>query len=207
MEILLIEDNPTDAALVRAFLRMELRDGCRLEHRVTLALGLDRLRQGGIDIALIDLDLPDSNGAETFRAVRAEVPDIPVVVLSGFDDEVTALEAVRMGAQDYLVKGKTDGGLLVRTLRFAIERSAHHAQRREVALAASASAEGMDRLTEREREILNLIVDGRPLKEIARTLGTSYNTVKNQRASIMEKMSVRSETDLVRVTLTCRFGR
>lgn len=207
MHVLLIEDNPSDAGLVRAFLRRELSSRCQFEHEPTLKQGLERLRRGGIDVALIDLDLPDSCGAHTVQTVRAEADGVPIVVLTGFDEEEAAIEAVRKGAQDYLVKGKTDAALLVRTLRFAIERAAQQAKRREVAEIATATAERIAQLTNREREILDLIVDGKSLKEIASQLGTSYNTVKNQRASIMEKMLVRSETDLVRVTLICRFGR
>ena len=207
MHVLLIEDNPSDAGLVRTFLRRELRGGCRLDHEVTLKLGLERLRRGGIDVALIDLDLPDSQGASTVQTVRAKADGVPIVVLTGFDEEEAAIEAVRMGAQDYLVKGKTDAALLVRTLRFAIERAAQQTKRREVAEAATATAERIAQLTNREREILDLIVAGQSLKQIASQLGTSYNTVKNQRSSIMEKMLVRSESDLVRETLICRFGR
>ena len=207
MHVLLIEDNPSDAVLVRTFLRRELSNRCQLEHQLTLKLGLERLRQGGVDVALIDLDLPDSQGPGTFQAVRAEADGVPIVVLTGFDQEGTALEAVRMGAQDYLVKGKTDAKLLVRTLKFAIERAAHHAMRSEVAQEATEIAERISQLTDREREILDLIVAGRSLKEIGGKLGTKYNTVKNQRASIMEKMQVRSETELVRVTLMSRFGK
>lgn len=207
MRVLLIEDNPGDAKLVRAFLRRELRDGCQFEHAGTLKQGLDRLLSGGFDVALIDLDLPDSHGASTVQTVRAEADGVPIVVLTGFDEEEAAIEAVRKGAQDYLVKGKTDAALLVRTLQFAIERAAHQARRREVAEEANATAASIASLTDREREILDLIVSGQPLKQIASGLGTSYNTVKNQRASIMQKMQVRSETELVRVTLMCRFGR
>lgn len=207
MRVLLIEDNPGDAGLVRTFLKRELRGRCQLEHQPTLKRGLERLKRGEIDVALIDLDLPDSRGAKTVQTVRAAADGVPIVVLTGFDEEAAALQAVRIGAQDYLVKGKTDGALLVRTLKYAIERAAHQAQRREVAEEATATAERIAMLTGREREILDLIVAGESLKEIASRFGTSYNTLKNQRASIMEKMQVRSETDLVRVTLVCRFGR
>ena len=206
MHVLLIEDNPSDEGLVRAFLTRELRNRCQIEHVHTLHDGLKRLRRGGIDVALIDLDLPDSCGSSTVQTVRAQADGVPIVVLTGFDEEESALEAVRLGAQDYLVKGKTDAALLVRTLRFAIERAAHQVKRREVAEEATATAERIATLTDREREVLDLIVVGRALKEIASALGTSYNTVKNQRASIMQKLDVRSETDLVRVTLICRFG-
>lgn len=207
MQILLIEDNLGDAALVRAFLRRESRHRCQVEHQLTLRQGLDRLHRGGIDIALIDLDLPDSRGANTVKIVRSEAGSVPIVVLTGFDEEESAIEAVRLGAQDYLIKGKTDAALLVRTLQFAIERAAHQSLRQEVALAANEITERINSLTDREREILDFIVNGKSLKEIAGRLGTTYNTVKNQRRSIMEKMQARSEADLVRLTLIGRFAR
>ena len=77
---------------------------------------------GQIDAILSDLDLPDSAGVETFHKLKLQVPEIPIIVLSGFGDEEDASKAVREGAQDYLIKGQTDSDLLVRSLRYAIER-------------------------------------------------------------------------------------
>ena len=68
------------------------------------------------------MDLPDSSGVETFHKLKLQVPEIPIIVLSGFGDEEDAFKAVREGAQDYLIKGQTDSNLLVRSLRYAIER-------------------------------------------------------------------------------------
>jgi len=83
---------------------------------------LERLLKGGIDVVLLDLGLPDSQGLETLGKVRAQAAAMPIIVLTGLDDEVTAVEAVRQGAQDYLVKGDVDSKLLWRTLRYSIER-------------------------------------------------------------------------------------
>ncbi|MBF0399917.1 MAG: response regulator [Magnetococcales bacterium] len=88
-----------------------------------LADALDALRAGRFDILLVDLNLPDSQGMETFDRLFADSSELPVIVLSAMVDESLAIQAVRRGAQDYLVKGRLDGELLIRSIRYAIERS------------------------------------------------------------------------------------
>src|SRR5207253_7121818 len=83
---------------------------------------LTRLSRTGVDVVLLDLGLPDSQGIDTFVRARRGAPNEPIVVISGLDDERLALEAVRSGAQDYLVKGRIEGQLLARVLQYAIER-------------------------------------------------------------------------------------
>ncbi|MEO7398938.1 MAG: response regulator, partial [Ilumatobacteraceae bacterium] len=89
----------------------------------TLEKGLALVRRGGFDAVLLDLGLPDSQGLQTLRAVRQLDPDIPVVVLTGLEDEEAALQALRDGAQDYLVKGRFTGPVLVRVLNNSIARA------------------------------------------------------------------------------------
>jgi two-component system, cell cycle sensor histidine kinase and response regulator CckA len=120
--VLLIEDNDGDARLIRELLREAPGTGFDLDVRETLASALDRIRSGGVDVVLVDLGLPDSQGIDTLRRVHAAAPDVPAVVLTGFADEELATRAVREGAQDYLVKGRGDGELLARALTYAIER-------------------------------------------------------------------------------------
>src|SRR5262245_13666235 len=93
--------------------------GFQLESAYRLALGLKRLETPGIDIILLDLSLPDSQGLATFHSVQAQAPDVPIVILSGLEDETRAIQAVQAGAQYYLDKGHTDAELLVRTIRYA----------------------------------------------------------------------------------------
>ncbi|MFA6293919.1 MAG: response regulator, partial [Victivallales bacterium] len=81
-----------------------------------------RLAAGKYDVILLDLTLHDSHGFETFSTMLKAAPDIPIVVMSGSDDETLSLHAVREGAQDYLVKGQADANLLSRAIRYAIER-------------------------------------------------------------------------------------
>jgi two-component system, cell cycle sensor histidine kinase and response regulator CckA len=87
-----------------------------------LSEALQQLAVERFDVVLLDLSLPDSLGLETFTMLRAQALAVPVVVLTGLNDETLALEAVKEGAQDYLVKGQLEGNLLVRAIRYAIER-------------------------------------------------------------------------------------
>ena len=120
--VLLIEDNPGDARFIQEMLA-EARD---VSFCVTvvdrLQTGLERVAAGGIDAVLLDLSLPDSQGLDTFITVHRRVPHVPIIVLTGLADAALAVQAVRQGAQDYLVKGEVGGGLLVRSIRHAIER-------------------------------------------------------------------------------------
>ncbi len=87
-----------------------------------LSTGIERLAQGGIDVVLLDLGLPDGQGLDTLTRAQVHSPQVPIIVLTGFDDETRGVEAVRRGAQDYLVKGQVDRNLLGRTVQYAIER-------------------------------------------------------------------------------------
>jgi signal transduction histidine kinase/DNA-binding response OmpR family regulator len=122
IKILVIEDNPGDTCLLVEMLIEAEWGPFDLEQANRLSRGLERLAVGDIDIVLLDLSLPDSHGFDTFVQVQEQVPQVPVIVLSGLDDEAVAIKAVRGGAQDYLVKGEVDGSLLVRAIRYAIER-------------------------------------------------------------------------------------
>ncbi|MGH7821703.1 MAG: response regulator, partial [Candidatus Binatia bacterium] len=131
MRILLIEDNPADARLIRELLN-DSRLSFELDTADTLSRGIERLRPDAADVVLLDLSLPDSTGLDTFTRVHDAEPRIPIVVMSGLSDERLAMQAVHAGAQDYLVKGDVDGKLLGRSLRYAVER-----KRAEVALEES----------------------------------------------------------------------
>ncbi len=122
LRVLLVEDNPTQARLVQAYLDQSGQASFRLVHADALSAGLERLDGGDVDIVLLDLMLPDSEGLETFRAVQARANGVPVVVLSGIDDEELAVQAVREGAQDYLIKGEVNSQALLHAIHFAIER-------------------------------------------------------------------------------------
>lgn len=122
INVLFIEDNPGDARLVREMLLEAEGARFKLECLDRLSAGLGRLAEGGIDCVLLDLTLPDSTELDTFERVQTQAPEIPIVIISGLDDEALAIEAVQKGAQDYLVKSYLDSYVLARTIRYAIER-------------------------------------------------------------------------------------
>jgi DNA-binding response OmpR family regulator len=122
LRVLLVEDRPEQARLVQAYLETSGQSSFTLVHAATLSAGLTRLDGGDVDIILLDLMLPDSEGLETFRVVHARASGVPIVILSGIDDEEMAVQAVREGAQDYLTKGELDRQALVHAIHFAIER-------------------------------------------------------------------------------------
>lgn len=128
IQLLLVEDDAAYARVLSVrFSRMtDLLFEMTEAHSLKEAFGV--LQRKRVDLILLDLTLPDSRGFDTFRLFSLEYPEIPVVVLSGFDDEALALECVRNGAQDYQVKGRFDFQALARFLRFAIER--HRQQQR-----------------------------------------------------------------------------
>jgi len=122
LQILLIEDNPGDARLIQEMLVEAGSANMELEWQNCLSAGLNRLRRGGINAVLLDLGLPDAQGLEALAAVCERFAEIPIVVLTGHGDESVAVQAVKRGAQDYLVKGAVDDALVVRSIRYAVER-------------------------------------------------------------------------------------
>jgi diguanylate cyclase (GGDEF)-like protein/PAS domain S-box-containing protein len=124
--VLLVEDNPGDARLLREMFREQCPPETELIHLATMAEAEACLRERPVDIVLLDLGLPDARGLETVRRARTAAPHVPLVVLTGMDDESLAAQALQEGAQDYLVKGQRDtydsSRWLPRALRYAVER-------------------------------------------------------------------------------------
>ena len=136
MRVLLVEDNQDDALLIQDALS---ETAVEIERTELLSTALEKLARGGFDAVLLDISLPDAYGLETLGRMRRDGPSVPIVVLSGLNSEEVAVKAGEEGAQDYLIKGHTDGALLTRTLRYAIQR--HRAE---------------ENLKERNRELLVL---------------------------------------------------
>lgn len=130
ISVLLVEDNPGDARLLHEMLQDAGGEAVQLTEARNLAEAFAALDSEKFDAVLLDLGLPGSRGIETFNTVHERREDVPIVVLSGLDDEDTAITAVQEGAQDYLVKKQISGGALLRSLRYAIER--HAAREREL---------------------------------------------------------------------------
>ena len=122
IKVLLIEDDRKDARLIQTMLGDATDIAFDVELFGRLSTGLERLAEGGIDLVLLDLTLPDSRGLRGLTKVRDENAEVPVIILTGFDDEGAALEALQRGAQDYLIKGQVDSDILSRSIRYAIER-------------------------------------------------------------------------------------
>ena len=122
MTILLVEDNPGDARLIRELFRDIHWRSFEILTAESFQQAHDRLKEHRVDLALVDLSLPDSHGLETFRKLAEGYPSLPQVLLTGLNDQETAIQAVREGAQDYLLKGEVDGQSLIRAIDYAIER-------------------------------------------------------------------------------------
>ena len=158
IRVMLIEDNPGDARLIQAYLVGNAKTGLAatifdLDHTSSLGKGLERVIEGEYDILLLDLNLPDSRGLSTFTQVHAALPDMPIIVLTGLNDENLALQALQDGAQDYLIKGSEATQLLARAIQYAIERQRVMHDLRETNLKLSESET-------RFRKIIEASIDG-----------------------------------------------
>jgi Flp pilus assembly CpaE family ATPase len=122
LTILLIEDSPDYAELIQTWLSARGETAFALNWTDSLAIGLNRLSQGGVDLVLLDLGLPDSEGLETFTKTRADGHNVPVIILSGGDSEPLALQMIQDGADDYLVKSTCTRDLLIKAVRYALLR-------------------------------------------------------------------------------------
>ncbi len=178
IHVLLVEDNPGDARLLR-----ENLSGAQIRFEVEcvnrLHAAIERLRAGGIDVVLSDLSLPDSQGIETFRKLHESSPQTPILVLSGLDDEALAVQTVELGAQDYLVKGHVDRHLLVRAIRYAIERS--HAEQ----------ALGW------ERNLLRELLDNIPDRVYFKDCDSRFVRVNPAMVKLFEHKGVKSAGDII----------
>jgi signal transduction histidine kinase len=122
LQVLLVEDNAGDARLLHEMFRKEKAGSFVLTHLLRMTEAVAHLEKGGVDILLLDMGLPDGHGLDTVRRAQAAAPHVPVIVLTGLNDEALAAQAMKEGAQDYLIKGQIESRALPRALRHAIER-------------------------------------------------------------------------------------
>ncbi len=122
IQVLLVEDKQADFRLLREMFSKEKADSFQLTHLSCMSDAEAYLAKGKADIVLLDMGLPDAHGIDSVRRARAAAPNIPMIVLTGLEDEDLAAEAMKEGAQDYLIKGQIENRALPRTLRHAIER-------------------------------------------------------------------------------------
>ncbi len=141
LSILLVEDNPGDARLIRDMLQAV--QGIDLSTVGRLSAALEFLGEHTPDVILLDLGLPDSQGTETVRNITAQMPGLPIIVLTGLGDDAVALESLKAGAQDYMVKGFVDPEALLRGVRYAVERKLAEVALRESEERYRITLEGM----------------------------------------------------------------
>ncbi len=123
--VLYIEDNPVDIRFFQEIAK-ELKDiRIDLSTASTLNQSLEMLNQGGCDLVISDLGLPDSMGLYTVKRIISDFPELPVIVMTSINDEELGVQAIKMGAQDYLPKGNFDSGLLARAIKYSVERNSY----------------------------------------------------------------------------------
>ncbi|TAN62820.1 sigma-54-dependent Fis family transcriptional regulator [bacterium] len=176
VRILLVEDNPADARLVKEMLKDAATGGLTsfeydIIHAARLSEALKYLGSEGFSVMLVDLDLPDSRGIETFLAVHKAAPSVPVVLLTGLADEAMGVKAVKEGAQDYLVKGQVDENALVRAIKYALERHRAIVERH-----APAPQTNGQKAASGERPPFDIIGSAPKFKEVMALIGTVTKT-------------------------------
>ena len=122
VKILLVEDNPPDARLLQETFREITGTKFEITHVKQLSEAVSQLGKSSFDVILLDLSLPDSSGLETLERALLMTPSLPIIVLTGLNDENVGIQALRKGAQDYLIKGQTNRDLFVRVINYSIER-------------------------------------------------------------------------------------
>jgi DNA-binding NarL/FixJ family response regulator len=158
IRVLLVEDNPGDFRLIQEMFK-ESKATIELKWTGQLSTGLANLKEEMFDVVLADLGLPDSQGIDTFKKIHDQALQTPIVVLTGLDNNGLAMRAVREGAQDYLVKGQIDSDLLLRSIRYAIERYENLEQLRSAKVALALSEARFRNMIDRDADGI-LIVDG-----------------------------------------------
>jgi len=143
LRVLLVEDNSADVLLLRECVAAS-PNPFRVESVDSLEAALRRLALGGVDLVISDLSLPDSQGIDTFHRIHKAAPQVPIIVLSGYDDEALAEQTVREGAQDYLMKNELEQRILLRAMRYALKRAE------------------ADRIVKQERGLLRAVIDNLP---------------------------------------------
>jgi len=159
IKVLLIEDNPGDVIIIKELLKEVKEFSFKLKIASRLLTGLKYLEMKEVDVILLDLMLPDSLGLETLNRINKYKPQLPIVVITGLSDKTLAIEAVRKGAQDYLVKEEVSRGMLVRSIMFSIERQQFQKDIEEKAnmdfLTGIYNRRGFETLAKRQIEIAN----------------------------------------------------
>jgi two-component system cell cycle response regulator len=211
MKILLIEDSSADAKLIQEMLKDSSLPAPDLVHASRLSDGLQRISGERFDALLIDLGLPDSKGIDTLKKVLGQAPETPIIVLTGLADEVTGVQAVQAGAQDYLVKNSVNGDLLIRSIRYAIERKRLMTELRKLSLLDDltglnnrrgffALAEQQMKMAKRRRgDLLVMLADLDDMKKINDTLGHEKGDLALRDTATIMKETFRGSDVIARI--------
>ena len=178
--VLLIEDNPGDVLLIREMLSESKSADFELLYPVDrLELGLKVIDAGQVDILLLDLHLPDSSGIETYRTAHASAPHLPIIVLSGMDNEELSIQTVHEGAQDYVVKGQFDSRLLSRAMRYACERQV------------------IEKRLSKERDLLHTLLDNLPDRIFFKDRESRFFLVNPAMVKLFAPKGVKSDKEII----------
>ena len=175
--------------------------GIRAETHASATAFLDRFAEVSIGCIVTDIRMPDISGIDLLRQVKERDPATPVIVITGHGDVPLAVEAMKLGASDFLEKPFDDDALLV-AIRNALDRERN---RDEQGTRIAEYRSRLASLSTREREVLEGLVAGHPNKIIAYDLGISPRTVEVYRANVMTKMKASTLSDLVRMALVTGF--
>ncbi|CCE22208.1 putative bifunctional diguanylate cyclase/phosphodiesterase [Methylotuvimicrobium alcaliphilum] len=198
MKILLIEDHKPDAILLRELLSENSTDQIHLFHLERLGDALEALKSRAFDIALLDLSLPDAFGQETFRRLNRVAPSLPIIVLTGIDDQELAMDLAQAGAQDYLVKSELSSGLLHRSLHYAIERKRTELKLRLAATVFESTLEGI-MITDAKTNIISVNeafceITGYVSEEIIGCTPTMFESERHSKAFFRQLWDVLNKT-------------
>ncbi len=195
--VFVLDDEPALRDSLRCLLETE---NYRVETFESPTAFLQLAETGPNTCLILDLKMPEMHGLDVLQAVMSRTPKIPTIVLTALSDVPSVVTAMRLGAVNLLEKPCSDEQLLS-----AVHEALNGANGRQTQSSSSQELRTkIDRLSQREREILEELVSGKNIKEIALRLGTSPNTVRNQKGSILEKMGATSPADLVRIVLQGR---
>jgi DNA-binding NarL/FixJ family response regulator len=204
---LLADDDPDFARVLSEVLRER---GYRVDHVSSAAAARAALDEGRYDVLLSDIHMPGNDGLSLLRHVANQAPDLPVIVITAYPSTDTAVGALRLRAVDYLEKPFEYGDLFAR-LDVALERGQRDRamtrfvqaarevsrQAEDPAAAAAALADELDELSERERELVEELLRGRRIRQIANTMDISVHTARNHLQSVFRKLGVHSQEELV----------
>jgi DNA-binding NarL/FixJ family response regulator len=189
IKILLVEDNLGDAGLIQESLA-EKAALFEITHVDRLSEAIKLLEGNNFDLVLLDLSLPDSSGIDTFRKVQLKIPNLPIILLTGLDDEVLALKLIKEGAQDYLVKGQINSKVLIKSICYAFERHNKNSEKAQRKDEIVKSEETEHAVSEIEKSILTLIAEGMSNEKIAEKLHLSLSTIRSHMGVVITKLYV-----------------